>query len=437
MTRPNTINARYMKSQAMLERALKVIPLGSQTFSKSYTQYPEGQSPLFLTHGKGGRVWDVDGNEYVDLVSALLPVVLGYGDPDVDRAIKDQLERGISFSLGTELEIELAERLVEIIPCAEMVRFGKNGSDATSAAIRLARAHTGRDRVAVCGYHGWHDWYIGATVRNRGIPACVGELTHRFVFNDIDSLKALLDRHPGEFAAVIMEVVGAEEPRPGFIEDVRSLIHKHGGLLIFDEIVTGFRVALGGAQQRYGITPDLAAFGKAMGNGMPIAAVVGSAKVMREMEEVFVSGTFGGEALSLAAAIATIDKLRREKVADHLWRVGSMMQQAVSERIKRLGLEQAITVTGLPAWPLHVVKDHPNASKEAIRTLFTREMLLRGVLQSGSMNFSLAHTERDFADVLSAYDGALSVLAEELARPGLETRLDCPVLHPVFSVRSR
>lgn len=434
---PNQLRQRYAASASLLERALRVIPLGSQTFSKSHTQYPEGQSPLFVTRGDGGRVWDVDGNEYVDLVSALLPVVLGYRDPDVDGAIRDQLDRGISFSLGTELEVELAERLTRIIPCAEMVRFAKNGSDATSAAVRVARAHTGRDRIAVCGYHGWHDWYIGATVRKRGIPDCVGALTTRFAFNDIDSLKALLDAHPGEYAAVIMETVGVEEPRPGFLEEVRDLIHAHGGVLIFDEVITGFRVALGGAQARYGVTPDLASFGKAMANGMPLSAVVGRADLMHEMEEIFFSATFGGEALSLAAAIATIDKMEREPVIDRLWNTGGRIKRAVATKITEYGLDGVISVSGIDPWGLHGFHDHANARKEAVRTLFTREMLARGVLQNGSINVCYAHDDADVTHVLAAYDGALATVAEEIARPGVEERLGCPVLFPVFAVRGR
>ena len=271
---------RYRKSRAMLERAQRVIPLGSQTFSKSRVVYPANAAPLFLTHGKGSHVWDVDGNEYVDFVNGLLPVILGYDDPDVIEAVSSQLKRGVTFSLATELEVELAELMREIIPCAEMVRFGKNGSDATSGAIRVARAHTGRDRVAVCGYHGWQDWYIGATTRNKGVPAAVGALTHKFPYNDLDALRRLLESHRGEFAAVMMEPMNVEEPRPGYLEGVRDLAHEHGALFILDEIITGFRYHLGGAQTLFNVVPDLATFGKSMGNGFPISAVVGRARYM-------------------------------------------------------------------------------------------------------------------------------------------------------------
>jgi glutamate-1-semialdehyde 2,1-aminomutase len=426
---------RYARSQELLQRAEKVIPLGSQTFSKSRIQYPEGQAPLFLTHGRGGRVWDVDGNEYVDLVNGLLPVVLGYCDPDVDEAIRAQLGKGISFSLATELEVELAELLVELIPCAEMVRFGKNGSDATSACIRIARAATGRDRVAAGGYHGWQDWYIGATTRNRGIPGAVRGLTHKFPFLDIAALEALLDAHKGEFAAVILETVGAAEPTRAQLEAIRDLTHRHGALLVFDEIITGFRVHLGGAQARYGVTPDLAAFGKSMGNGMPIAAVVGRADLMREMENIFFSSTFGGEALSLAASLATVKKMRERKVIEDLWGKGTALATGLRERIGRHGLSGVISVNGVPSWTLLGFHDAPKARKEAVKTLLMIEMLRRGVLSTGSHNVSYAHTQADIAQVLGAYDEALAIIAAALGAGDLEARLGCAPIQPVFAVR--
>ena len=216
-------NPRYAKSREMFARASRVIPGASQTFSKSHIAYPEGQAPLFLSHGKGSHVWDVDGNEYVDFVNGLLPVILGYDDPDVTAAVVDQLGRGITFSLATEAEVRLAERLVEIIPCAEKVRFGKNGSDATAGAVRVARAFTGRDRVAVCGYHGWQDWYIGSTARHKGVPQAVRELTSVFPYNDLEALDRALAAHPGEFACVIMEAMNAVEPAPGYLYEVKNI----------------------------------------------------------------------------------------------------------------------------------------------------------------------------------------------------------------------
>src|SRR6185437_1366170 len=360
----------YARSQELIERAERVVPLASQTFSKSRLQFPPGAAPLFLTHGDGGKAYDVDGNRYVDLVSALLPNVLGYRDPDVDLAIRRQLNRGISFSLATTLELELAERLVKHIPCAEMVRFGKNGTDVTSAAIRLARAATKRDRLIMLGYHGWQDWYIGATTRNLGVPAAVSALSHLAPYGDLNAIETLLKKYPNEFAAIILEPMNTSEPPPDYFKELKELVHRHGALLIFDEIITGFRWSIGGAQARYGVTPDLACFGKAMGNGMPISAVTGRADIMRLMEDIFFSGTFGGEALSLAAAIATIDKLEREKVTDRLWTVGADLMAQVRARIAALELGDVVGLTGAAPWALLTYRDHARASKEAIKTLF-------------------------------------------------------------------
>jgi len=411
-----------------------VIPLGSQTFSKSRVQYPP-EAPLFLAGGSGGQAWDIDGNRYVDLVCGLMALVLGYRDPDVDEAIRRQLAHGISFSLATRLETELAERLVDIIPCAEMVRFGKNGSDATSAAIRLARAFTGRDHVAVCGYHGWQDWYIGATSRNKGVPASVSALTHTFPYNDLDALERLLASQPSGFAAVIMEPVNVTMPAPGYLEGVRKAAHKHGALLVFDEIIGGFRYALGGAQEYFGVTPDLAAFGKAMGNGMPISAVVGRADVMREMEEIFFSGTFGGEALSLAAAIATIDKIRRENVVEALWRIGNEVSAIAEKRIAAHGLSDVVSLGGLAPWRILSFNDHPGGSRHAIKTTFVREMLQAGVLIIASHNLSYAHGLAEVAQIDAAYDRSLAVVAEEIRRGDLDRRMGNSIVRPIFSVR--
>ncbi len=431
-----TTNRRYNRSQRLIERAERVVPTGSQTFSKSKLQFPPGASPLFLTHGDGGRVYDVDGNEYIDLVSALLPNVLGYRDPDVDLAIRRQLNRGISFSLPTTLETELAERLTRHIPCAEMVRFGKNGTDATSAAVRLARAATKRDRLILLGYHGWQDWYIGATTRNLGVPVAVSALSHLAPYGDLDAIEALFRTHPDEFAAVMLEPMNTVEPPPGYLQGLKDLVHRHGALLIFDEIITGFRWSIGGAQAIYGVTPDLACFGKAMGNGMPISAVAGPAKIMRLMEDIFYSGTFGGETLSLAAAIATIDKIENANVIEYLWATGAELKTQALARIVKADLADLLGLTGAAPWAILTFKDHPEASKEAIKTVFLREMIAAGVLINASHNVCFAHGSADVARVLAAYDHALAVLRETLDRGDIDRRLGNQVIRPVFSVRA-
>jgi len=426
---------RYAESLSLLTRAERTIPLASQTFSKSRIQFPPRAAPLFLDSGKGGRVTDVDGNSYVDLVCGLLPVTLGYCDPDVDRAIGDQLAKGISLSLATRLEAELAERLVEIIPCAEMVRFGKNGTDATSAIVRLARAATGRDRIAVCGYHGWQDWYIGATTRHLGVPQAVRDLTHLFPYGDLAALEDLLESRKDEFALVMMEPANAIAPPDGYLQGMRDLAHKHGALFAFDEIITGFRFALGGAQELFGVTPDLASFGKGMANGMPISAVVGRADIMRLMEDIFFSGTFGGEALSLAASIATIDKMKDQNVITRLWDTGGALANGVRELAHRHGLDDVVTLAGFPPWMLVGFHDHAAARKEAIKTLYISEMAANGVLVNASHNICAAHDQADITQALDAYDAALGTIAAELAQGGLEDRLPVPAVEPVFAVR--
>ncbi|MBV8538775.1 MAG: aminotransferase class III-fold pyridoxal phosphate-dependent enzyme [Alphaproteobacteria bacterium] len=423
------------RSQQLLRRALAVIPMGTQTVSKAHVQFPAG-SPLFLSHGDGSRVWDIDGNQYVDLISALLPILLGYRDADVDDAVRRQLGNGVSFSLATELEVALAEKLVELIPAAEQVRFAKNGTDVTSATVRLARAVTGRERIAVGGYHGWQDWSIAGTPYDRGIPRGVADLTDRFAFNDIESLRAVLEAHPGGFAAVILEPVGAAEPAPGYLAAVRDLAHAHGALVIFDEIVTGFRVALGGAQAYYGVTPDLACFGKAIANGFPLAALVGRADVMRELERVFFSGTFGGETLSLAAALAVIAKLQREPVLERLWQRGRELCAGATAALADAGLGELIALGGLPPWKVMAFRDHPAGSRQAIKTVLLREMLGRGVLIGAGHNVSAAFTRTDVELVGDAWYASARVVRDELDRGALDRRLGNSIIRPPFQARA-
>ncbi len=424
-------------SNELHERALKTIPLASQTFSKSAVNLVKGASPLFLKSGKDSRVVDVDGNSYIDYILGLMPVVLGYGDADVDAAIIDQLTRGISFSLATPLETELAERLVRLIPCAEMVRFGKNGSDATSAAIRLARAHTGRDRVITCGYHGWHDWYIGATTRNLGVPQAVRELTTAIAFNDLDAIQQTLNANPDSYAAIILEPAGGDDPLPGYLEGLREVTDRHGVVLIFDEIVTGFRIGLGGAQEVFGVTPDLACFGKAMANGMPISAVVGRRDIMLLMEDIFFSGTFGGEALSLAAAIATIDKLEAIDGPAKIQRAGVRLREGSRQALARHGLDMRFEIKG-PDWHPYIVSRDGDESRLLATSLLRQELIAHGLLISAGFNICTAHDDDGvIAESLAAFDAAAKVAAQALSSNTPEKFLRGRQIEPIFQVRSQ
>lgn len=426
----------FTETMAAYERALRTIPLASQTFSKAATSTVEGAAPLFLDHGHSARVWDVDGNGYIDYVLGLLPLVLGYCDPDVDAAIRGQLDKGITFSLATELEAELAERLVALIPCAEMVRFGKNGSDATSAAVRLARAYTGRDKVALCGYHGWHDWYIGTTARFLGVPQAVRDLSTSFPYNDSGRLETLLAAEPDAYAAVILEPMALEPPAPDFLSSVRNLCDRYGVVLVFDEIVTGFRIHLGGAQAAFGVTPDLAAFGKAMGNGMPISAIVGRRDIMRLMEDIFFSGTFGGEALSLAASIATLDKLRANDGPAQIARVGAALKAGVRVLVQNHEMEQELTVKGGDWWPAVIPTGQGRADAVLVASLVKQELVTEGILMGSTFNLCLAHAAEGILDeTLTAWDRALARVAEALTSNDPRMHLHGKPIRPVFQVR--
>ncbi|MFT5162745.1 MAG: glutamate-1-semialdehyde 2,1-aminomutase [Alteromonadaceae bacterium] len=429
------MNYDYPKSKQYLKRAEKVIPLGSQTFSKSKLCYPQGASPHFITKGQGANVWDLDGNQYIDFVSGLLSVNLGYQDPDVNAAVIDQLNCGVNFSLSHPIEAEVAELMIDLIPCAQMVRFGKNGSDATSAAIRLSRAYTKREKVAVCGYHGWHDWYIGSTTRDAGVPESVKALTLKFDYNDIDSLQQLFEQNPDNIAAIILEPMNLHYPKDDFLGKVRALATKHGAVLIFDEMITGFRYDLGGAQKLFNVTPDLATFGKSLANGFALSAVVGSKEIMQWMEEIFFSGTFGGEALSLAAAKATLLKLKSQDVLGHTHRVGQIILDTLPGLISKHQMDDYCYICGHPSWSLLIFKANDKYTPEQLKTYMQQEQLARGLMINGSHNLNFAHTEEDINYLLQCYDEILPRLKALIDKGELEGAVKGEFIQPVFKVR--
>ncbi len=431
-----TVEESYICSEELLRRALKVIPLGSQTFSKSYISWPRKAAPLFAASGRGSRLIDVDGNEYIDFVNALAAVTIGYADPDVDDAVRKQMEKGVVLSLPHPLELEVAEMIVERIPCAEMVRFGKNGSDATAGAIRAARAITGRDKVAVCGYHGWQDWYIGSTTRNLGVPKNVMELTYKFIYNDLDSLEKILDEHKNEFAAVILEPMNIEWPQPGFLEGVKELTHHHGALLIFDETITGFRYARGGAQEFFGVIPDMATFGKGLANGYPLSAVTGRAEIMEIFEEIFFSFTMGGETLSLAAAKEAMLKADRENAFEHFRVLGQRILDGLQELINYHGCSDLLRVAGHPSWPFLLISEMDSGVKYwEMRTFIIQELISRGIICNLSHNMSLSHTLLDVEKLLESYDIILYMLKNSIKNGSISHMIYGDTIKPIFLVR--
>ena len=393
---------RYDNSKACLDRAERTIPLGAQTFSKSKLQLPVGAAPLFVTHGDGGYVFDVDGNDYVDLVGGLLPNILGYRDPDVDAAIRDQLNSGISFSLASPIEADLAERLVEHIPSAEMVRFGKNGSDVTSPAIRLARHITGNNTIFIAkkGYHGWHDWALAGTERDAGIIGQGYSYRTEYLVEDTEKYDRI--------GAIIIEPEGYSHKE---LTEIHAAAKKTGGLVIFDEIISGFRCGMGGLQGVTGVTPDLSTFGKAMANGMPISALVGKREYMERMTEISYSGTFFGETLSIAAAIATIDKLHREDVPRKLNVLGAYIRGEVNAMLDRYS-EARIKLFG------EVELNRIKFDDKTIQSLFIQEMAKNGVLIIGSHNTSFAHKKTEIDRVLNAWDMSLKAISEGVKLEG-------------------
>ena len=408
----------YNKSQQVLA--------GPSTFGKGVDQFAFGITPYALKSGKGAFTWDVDGNKYIDTIMALGAITLGHCHPDVEKAITNQLQKGTTMSLTHDLEIEVAEMLCGRIPCAEMVRFGKNGNDVTSAAIRLSRYITGNDHVLFCGYHGWQDWYICETSMAGGIPSDIKKYSHHFNYNNIDNLKKLLEEFNGKTACIIMEPTARVHPHEDYLLQVRSLANKYNTILIFDEIVTGFRFHRGGYQSVCGVTPDLACFSKAMGNGMPISALVGKKEYMSQSQEIFYSLTFGGETLSLAATKATLEVMDKENVPSVIAKHGQYLLDHLNVLINQYDLNDIISFQGYPCRNVMIVKDYEDIPAADIRTYWIQECTRLNVLTAGYHIVSLAHTKPIMDELLSKYKLVLKDIQNSLADKSLCNKLDCP-----------
>jgi len=384
------VNTRLKNSYVLWEKAKGLILSGTNTMSKSPRHIAPGACPVFVDRAQGPYFWDVDGNRYLDFPLGLGAVVLGHAHPAVEDAVAAQLRRGSLPTLNSPLEVELAERLCSLIPCCEKLRLLKSGSEAMSAAVRLAKAFTGRETVAVCGYHGWHDWTVARMGRNLGVPACLEELVTAFHYNDIESLEAVFDAHPGQVAAVVMEPVGFDAPHQGFLEKVASLARREGALLVFDEVLTGFRLALGGAQSYFGVVPDLAGFGKALTNGHGLSLVCGRREILDAVEErVFISSTFGGETGPIAAALATLDELSVPGAMERLSAAGDALRQGLNSVFTDAGLH--VVCKGLSHKSGLFFTDQAGVSAKTLETLFRARCLERGVFLGYGHFVSLSH----------------------------------------------
>lgn len=424
---------KLTKSQQLLERELKVSPLAAQTFSKSYRYYCNGIAPSYMDHGEGCYIYDVDGNKFIDYVCALGPITVGYNNPKVNEAVINQVKKFSSGSLQSELEVVLAEKLCSIIPCAEMARFVKNGSDATTAAIRLARAYTDRDIVLMCGYHGMHDWSIGASENNKGIPKSVCELTKTFKYNDLEDLKAKLNENTGKVAAVILEPIQSNGPKEGYLQAVKELAHENGALLVFDEVVSGFRYALGGASELFGVSPDIASIGKGMANGYAISAVVGKKELLQQIEEgVFVSTTFGGDSVPMAAALATISILEQPGFYDHINKIGTIQRDGIEKLIEKYALQDVLSVSGMPAHAGVAFEGHGKLSYLDIQSIYSQTMIDNGILVIAIYNLNASHTEKEAEQYLAATDKAFALIRKAVDADSVEGILRGGKVDPVF-----
>jgi glutamate-1-semialdehyde aminotransferase len=414
---------------ALWARAEAAIPCGTQTLSKKPSQFVRGVYPKYLAGGLGARVWCADGHQYLDYPMALGAILLGHAYPTVVEAVERQARSGSLFTLMHPLEVDVAERLVRLVPCAEMARFMKNGSDATTAAIRIARAYTGRERVAYCGYHGWQDWFAGTTPLAAGVPPALAALCRPFRWNEPETLAALLDEHPGEYAAVIFEQPG-EEAAPGFLETIRELAHRHGAVLVQDEIVTGLRWARGGAQERSRVLPDLACFGKALGNGLPIAALVGTKPLMQELDRVFISMTYGGDAIALAAARAVLIEVEKQPVVEHLWGLGARWLDGARIRVQTADV--GMGVGGFPPRSHFIYAAVGPYTAEEIRSLFLQECVRRGVLFGVPIFMSFSHRTEDIDATHRVLEEALAVVAHAIRTGTVRESLHGLPVEPVF-----
>lgn len=425
------------KSNELYKQALKYIGSGTNTFSRAPGVFPDGAAPKFLKKQTGSYVWDVDGNKYIDMVMGCGPVTLGHGNTQINNAIKKQLKDGILYSMLHPLEVEVAQKLSKCIPYGEMFKFSKNGSDVCAASIKIARHITKRDIILCWGYHGFQDWYVGTTDRNAGIPKAVRELTKTFEYHDLEGLKKLFKKHKNKVAAVIMEPVIGQKPscsivngcknkiynkvckgcpQSKFLKEVKKITHSNGSLLIFDEMISGFRFSVGGAGHYFGTHPDLATFGKGITNGMPLGVLAGRKKYMKHFDKVFLSSTYAPETLTLAAASATIDFYLKNNVVKKLWFLGEHIEEGFQKTIDKYDLNQSISLAGYPVRLMINTHDQDGTQNPYIASLYQQEMFKHGILCfSGVLMLSYSLTKEDLKIIIKIFDKTCSKIKEAVS----------------------
>ncbi len=432
------------QSIKLYDRALKCIPGGTHLFGRRAELAAYGVSPIYSERQERGRFWDVDGNEYIDLLMGAGAVLLGHAYPPVVEAVCEQAAKGTGVTINHPLEVELAEELIEIIPCAEMVRFCKGGGEADAIAIRIARGATCRDKIAFCGYHGWHDWYLAANLADEnalnahlmpginpdGVPKGLTGTAIPFEFNNIDSLEAVLKANEGEIAGVIMEAARSFIPQSGFLEAVRELATEHGAVLIFDEVVTGFRLALGGAQEYFGVVPDMATYAKTISNGFALGAVVGKSEVMECARDLFISSVYWAEATGLAAGLASVRAMREVNPSGMVWDLGQRFVEGMEQIIGKAGVPAECV--GLPPMPFIMFRHEDAAVNNEMVTLYMQEMAKRGVFVSTVNYFCTQHSQEDIDRVLEAAAETFATIKRGLDPGDVKGLLECPVRQAGF-----
>jgi len=436
--------SRVPRSMALYERALQLIPGGTQLISRRPNRVAYGVSPVYAARARGARFWDVDGHEYIDWISGIGAILLGYADPVVDDAVREQIAAGTMYSVNHELEVELAEELCRSIPCAEMVRYAKCGGEACAIAVRIARGATGRDKILFCGYHGWHDWYLAANLSEEaslnahlfpgiepiGVPRALAGTALPFAYGDLPALGELLDRHRGEVAAVIMEPLRSEIPPPGYLNGVGKLARAHGAAFILDEVSAGLRYGMGGAQQYLGVTPDMAVFAKSLSNGYPMAAVVGKREWMEPAGRMFISSTYWSDTIGLRAALTTLREARRRGVSGQLWRFGAELKQRLNVAAAETGVD--VTCQGIDVHPhLHFHVEDQRLKSQVV-TLYIQEMAKRGCHGYASFYLNAAQGEAELEQTVAAVRATFGIIREGLDTNTVEQRLECEMQQDAF-----
>jgi len=431
------------RSLDLYSRAKDLIPGTTQLLSRRPTRAALGVSPIYAERAKGCRIWDVDGNEYIDWTSAVGPIILGYADEVVDTAVKEQIDRGSIYSIVHETQVELAEELVRLVPSAEMVRFAKGGGEACTVAVRIARGVSGRDKVLFCGYHGWHDWYLAANLGSErldghllpgiepiGVPRVLEGTTIPFKYGDLEMLEDLLRQHRGEIGCIIMEPMRSGEPPPGYLAGVRELATRYDVVLIFDEVSSGFRIALGGVQEYTGVVPDMTVFAKAISNGYPMAAVVGQRRFMEPATRMFISSAYWDDNIGAVAALTTLRELERRGAVEQFKQLGDNFKARINQAAQAVGLDAECV--GIAAHPgIRINVEDPQAAKK-VATLFIQENARRGVILASGFFFNCSHDQEAVDKTAAVVQESFGVIKDGLENDRLDDLLETPIQEDLF-----